>query len=451
MIGKDIKSVSELTRDITSLLEGSFRFVRVAGEISGIRRPFSGHYYFVLKDDQAQIRAVLFKTQQAYLAQPPRDGQQVICDGRITVYGPRGEYQIIVDTIDFHGSGRLQIAFEQLKQRLKEQGYFAPERKRSLPAIVSRIVLITSPSGAAVHDFLTICRKRRIALQVQLLPVRVQGEGAAREISSAIRRAHDLRPDVIVLCRGGGSIEDLWAFNEEEVARAVYQATIPVVTGVGHETDFTIADFCADIRAATPTAAAELVVADGVALGQRLAALRQRLWRSMTWYLDSFLHRLDRVNRCLAGFETVFGHPSLRLDQCFSRLLAAMSWRLERYQHHGSTLANRLRSSSPEQLVNRFQIRIEGQEKRLQRATIQTLNDKTQQLQKAAAVLDSLSPLATLARGYAVVLDRRQRLVSDYAQVEPGDPLSVRLHRGRLQCRVTHRSGSDEEGEETSD
>jgi len=452
MFVKEVKTVSELTRDISQLLEGRYRFVRVAGEISGLRRPFSGHYYFLLKDAQCQIRAVLFKNQQSFLAREPRDGQQVICDGRVTVYEPRGEYQIIVDTIDFHGTGNLQIAFERLKQRLKEQGFFEAASKKSIPRFIEKVVLITSPSGAAIHDFLTVCHKRRASLQIQILPVRVQGEGAAQEISAAIDKAHELHPDVIVLCRGGGSIEDLWAFNEEEVARAMHRAHIPIVTGIGHETDFTIADFCSDLRGATPTGAAELLVVDGAVLGERVAALGARLQRSFSWRIESIGSRLDRLNRFLSTFDAAFSQPTLRLDRAASRLIESMSRRLERARHRTDELAGRLRHHSPLHAIDTYQSRLTRLREMVTICGRQTIDSKRHQLQRAAAVLDSLSPLATLARGYSIVSTvptpgRDSRLITDEHQVAVHDRIAIVLHRGRLEAQVTatHKPSSSQE------
>ncbi len=442
MLIKEIKTVSELTRDISRLLESRYRFVRIAGEISGLRRPFSGHYYFLLKDAQCQIRAVLFKNQQPFLTQEPRDGQQVICDGRVTIYEPRGEYQIIVDTIDFHGTGHLQIAFERLKQRLKEQGLFDAASKKPIPPFIEKIVLITSPSGAAVHDFLTVCHKRRASLQIQILPVRVQGDPAAQEISAAIDKAHELQPDVIVLCRGGGSIEDLWAFNEEEVARAIHRARIPIVTGIGHETDFTIADFCSDLRGATPTGAAELLVVDGAVLNERVAALGARLQRSFSWRIESISSRLDHLNRFLSTFDAAFSHPTMRLDRAASRLIETMSRRLERARHRSDELAGRLRHNSPLQTIAAYQSRLARLREMVTIGGRQTIDKKRHRLQRAAAVLDSLSPLATLARGYSIVStrpapDRGSLLVTDERQVAVHDRITIALHRGRLEAQVT--------------
>lgn len=244
---KRIFSVSELTSSIKSMLEGRFPFISVAGEISNLRRPASGHLYFTLKDDRAQIKTVLFKTQQRYLEKTPRDGQMVVCQGRLTVYEPRGDYQLIVDAMDFHGAGALQLAFEQLKKKLAAEGLFDQEDKKPLPALPRHITLVTSPTGAAVHDFIRIAQSRYPQIRIAVFPVAVQGDAAAGEIQEAILEINNqMHTDIIVLCRGGGSIEDLWAFNDEQLAREIRYSNIPVVSAVGHEIDFTIADFAAD-------------------------------------------------------------------------------------------------------------------------------------------------------------------------------------------------------------
>ena len=282
MNNQKIFSVSELTGTIKRMLEGRFPFVHVAGEISNLRQPGSGHLYFTLKDDRAQIKAVLFKMQQRYLEKPPKNGQMVICRGRLSVYEPRGDYQLIVDALDLHGAGELQIAFEQLKRKLAEEGIFDQSVKKELPPLPRHITLVTSPTGAAVHDFIRIAQNRFPQARISVYPVAVQGDTAAKEIRQAIIDINDhLDTDIIVLCRGGGSIEDLWAFNDEQLARAIYASVVPVVSAVGHEVDVTIADFAADLRAPTPSGAAEMILPDSSGLADRIAGLARRISHSM--------------------------------------------------------------------------------------------------------------------------------------------------------------------------
>src|SRR3989339_768607 len=275
MTSEQIQTVSELTQSIRGVLEISFPFVTVMGEISNLRCPYSGHLYFTLKDDTAQIKAVLFKPQQRYLACTPKDGMKVVCRGRISLYEARGEYQLIVDSLAEKGAGALQLAFDLLKRKLAAEGFFGEERKRPLPLLPEKIALITSPSGAAVHDFLSMAENRFAAVPIEIIPVRVQGSGAMEDIIEAITLCNDRgQNDVIVICRGGGSLEDLWTFNEERLARAIAGSQIPIVSAIGHEIDFTIADLVADYRAPTPTAAAEAVVPSRVQLHAQLHNLR---------------------------------------------------------------------------------------------------------------------------------------------------------------------------------
>jgi exodeoxyribonuclease VII large subunit len=443
--GRPIRSVTEINADIRLLLDSEFRFIRVRGEVSNIRQPYSGHTYFVLKDERSQLNSVIFKNQQRWLHQPLKDGQQVVCDGRISVYEPRGQYQLIVDTVDFDGTGQLRILFEQLKEQLRSEGLFEPERKSPLPRIVDRIALITSPSGAAVHDFLSVCRKRSSDALIQIVPVRVQGDGAAEQICRALETAGTLSPDVIVLCRGGGSIEDLWAFNEESVARAIVQSAIPVVTGIGHETDFTIADFCADVRCPTPTAAAQLVTADPSAYLEKLSYLAARLKRALVGRLDLYQDRLDRSAETLSTFDKAFSHHTFTVDHCFSRLCGAMALGIERQAAQYAELRSRLHHSSPASTIQLYQHKIDYlSEKCLDRGS-QAVEAKENRLIRNSARLDALSPLKTMARGYSIVTlkgrvaEPARRIVTASDQVGLRDEIEIRLHQGELDCQVVRK------------
>ena len=400
---QQVKSVSQINSEIRQLLDKDFRFVRVRGEISTIRQPFSGHTYFILKDSQSQLASVLFKNQRRWLGSELEEGQQVICDGRISVYEPRGQYQLIVDTIDFDGTGQLRILFEQLKQKLRNEGLFDQGHKLKLPEAIDKAILITSPTGAAVHDFISICHGRRSDLLLQILPVRVQGKDAAEEICRAIETAHAFSPDVIVLCRGGGSIEDLWSYNEETVARAIFKAQIPVVTGIGHETDFTIADFCADYRCATPTAAAELITSDPAGYKEKLEYFSSRLLRSMGYLLDNYTTRLNRATETLSTFDKAFSHHTLTVDHLFSRLHASMALSVEMKANRFSEIFSLLLRLSPENSINRHHDRLAYLGQRLIDRTNQMIRSRQNRLEQNAAVLDTLSPLKTLARGYGIV------------------------------------------------
>lgn len=432
-----IKTVSQVTREIKSLFEQRYQFVRISGEISNLRKPHSGHHYFNLKDDNAQIRAVLFKNQSRYLGETLSDGQQVICDGRITIYEPRGEYQIVIDSVMFCGSGHLQIAFEQLKAKLFKEGLFDQDCKQKLPHHIEKIILITSPSGAAVHDFLSVCYKRNADLTIQVLPVRVQGEGSVDEIVSALVQAENCDPDVIVLARGGGSIEDLWTFNEERVARAIFNCSIPVVSAIGHEIDTTIADYCADFRCATPTSAAELLIPHPQELKNSISRLMQRVARSMLWRLDTVQFRIDRAGRLLSTFDTAFYTKTMQLDALKIGLIDSMTTLLKdknrQLRHHVQSLEQ----LSPRTTIRLHQVELDYCVERFKKGIEYQLGRKLSRFQETAAVLDSVSPLATLSRGYSIVTKPLSgEIITDENQVDHGDPISIRLHKGMLACRV---------------
>lgn len=436
-----IKSVSQVTREIKSLFEQRYQFVRISGEISNLRKPHSGHHYFNLKDENAQIRAVLFKNQSRYLEETLLDGQQVICDGRITIYEPRGEYQIIIDSVLFCGSGHLQIAFEQLKAKLFKEGLFDQGSKQNLPQHREKIILITSPSGAAVHDFLAVCYKRNADLSIQILPVRVQGEGSADEIVSALEQAEKSEPDVIVLCRGGGSIEDLWTFNEERVARAIFNCSVPVVSAIGHEIDITIADYCADIRCATPTSAAELLVPHPQEMKNNISRLMQRIARSVLWRLDTVQYRIDRASRLLSTFDTAFYTKTMQLDTLKIRLIDSMALLLRERNRQLRDQTQSLEQLSPRTAIRIRQVELNYCVERLRKGIEYQLERKLSNFKETAAVLDSVSPLATLSRGYSIVSRPLSgEIITDEKQVNHGDSIDVRLHKGMLACRVMKKS-----------
>lgn len=399
-----ILTVSELTASIRGILESRFPFISVAGEISNLRKPRSGHIYFTLKDDRAQLKAVLFKMQQRYLNQEPMDGQMVLCRGRISVYEPRGDYQFIIDTLDLHGAGALQLAFEELKTKLAAKGLFAEARKKPLPPLPGHITLVTSPGGAAVHDFIRVARNRYPRVRLAVYPVAVQGEQAAGEIATAINDINsNLKTDIIVLCRGGGSIEDLWAFNEERIAYAIRDSFLPVVSAVGHEIDFTIADFTADLRAPTPSAAAELILPDSNALRASIDAWHTRIMHTMLRTLDRHGDRLElyrhRLGKTPQPLDTLFlklDHISMALEQETSAIIAAK-------QEQINSIAVRLERRNPRTELKLHQQTVETLHRRLVLAGAALLEDRRKALRRTAGLLDAVSPLATLARGYSIV------------------------------------------------
>ncbi len=441
---QQIYSVSTLTRELKNLVENKYRFIQVQGEISNLKVPFSGHHYFTLKDDGAQLRGVLFKGQSRYLEKALQDGQQVVCHGRISIYEPRGDYQIIVDSIDFHGSGLLQLQFEKLKKLLQTEGLFSQEKKQPLPQFPKEVVLVTSATGAAVHDFISIWRKRAFPAVVKIYPVRVQGDGAAKEIADAVKSVNRHLPatDIIVLCRGGGSLEDLWAFNEEVLARSIAASAIPVVSAVGHEVDYTISDFCSDVRAATPTAAAEQIFPDILKLQRQIAHLQEKMAYTVSDILAEYQNRVRQNRRLLGDMNSLFTNISLRLDHVTENFLGAMQKTLGKRRSQCDELSARLHSLSPSAKVQIQNQRLTFASEKLLYLMKQTLTDKAQSLGRQAALLDAVSPLATLARGYSIVEKitpgtGKTTLLRQSSQVKKGDSVAVRLHTGKLTCEVT--------------
>jgi exodeoxyribonuclease VII large subunit len=433
-----IQTVSELTHSIRGLLETTFPFVTVTGEISNLRQPTSGHLYFTLKDSDAQIKAVLFKPQQRYLACTPSDGLEVLCRGRLSVYEPRGEYQIIVDYLDTKGAGALRIAFERLKAKLAAEGLFDPARKKRLPFLPEKIALVTSPQGAAVVDFLRMARNRFPAVSIEIHPVRVQGDGAAGEIAEAIDEANRRRTsELIVLCRGGGSSEDLWAFNEEVVARAIARSELPVVSAIGHEVDITIADLVADARAATPTAAAELVLPDGRILKQKTAECTGRLLGAMRRHLTGYRHQVATSQRLLGDPTMMVAHLLLRLDHARDTLVRATQLRLHRDHAAINELLGRVLRNDPRQRLANARLRTRECRERLSLLINHQLERKQGLLAQGAGRLDAVSPLAVLGRGYAVVRTAATgAIIRSASQAAIGDEVRVTLHQGSLDCMV---------------
>jgi exodeoxyribonuclease VII large subunit len=335
----------------------------------------------------------------------------------------------------------LRILFDQLKQKLKEEGLFDQQHKKSLPSVIKNVVLITSPTGAAVHDFISVCTTRQADLSLQILPVRVQGQGAAEQICRAIEMAHTLAADVIVLCRGGGSLEDLWSYNEESVARAISEATVPLITGIGHETDFTIADFCADFRCATPTAAAELITTDRAAFEEKIASVSSRLLRTMTLLLDRHESRLSRMSDMLSTFDKAFSHHTFAIEHLHTRLHNIMALIIEQSESRFSRMRSHLLHLAPDTAISRHQDRLTFLCMRLQERVQQLVQARQAKLEQSAAVLDTLSPLKTLARGYGIVSKKGQTdgpgtIITSTSQVEKSEEVEVRVHQGALDCRV---------------
>ena len=416
--------VSELTAQVRDLLERAFRELWVQGEVSNFRVSPYGHYYFTLKDNAAQLRCFVNRKDTRFLRLRPEDGLEVTLRGSLSVYEQRGEYQIVVNYLEPVGLGALQLAFDQLKARLQAEGFFAAARKKPLPMLPQRIGLVTSPRGAAVADIIRILRRRYENLHLLLYPVRVQGEGAAEEIVEALRYFNRARTvEVIILARGGGSLEDLWAFNEEVVARAMAASKIPILTGVGHETDFTIADFVADLRAPTPSAAAELVIKSKEEMKERLRGLETKLAQQARYRV---LHARQRLTQLLAArgwrrLEGIVRERAQYADELASHLRQALRELVVEARQQWAVAAAHLASFHLRGAVERERLR----------------------LRALAGQLNQLSPMNVLERGYAIVFDDQGKIVKSAAAVRVGDPLAIQLARGRLHAEVKKKERSE--------
>jgi exodeoxyribonuclease VII large subunit len=433
-----ILTVSQLTAGIKELLETAFAEVWVQGEVSNVRRPPSGHIYFTLKDEESQIRGVVFKMQSRMLRFNLEDGQHVICWGRVGLYEKRGEYQIIVDYMEPRGIGSLQLAFEQLKQRLFEEGLFDEARKRPLPLVPRRIGIVTSPTGAVIRDMVRILRRRFENIEILLYPVKVQGDGAAIEIAEGIAYLGVKgNVDVIIVGRGGGSLEDLWAFNEEVVARAIFNSPIPVISAIGHETDFTIADFVADVRASTPSSAAEIVVPQKRDLTRMLEGLTARMARVMDQVALGSWERLQGAQKRIRDPRRRIDELRLRIDEHWGRLAQAMmrTWR-ENRERQGRVL-RLLATQAPVNRIQSLRMVLDQAHKGLQGGMINLVAAKRTIWEKEVTRLDAMSPLAILQRGYSITRRLPDGLIlRDADHVEINKEVAVRLSRGELVCRV---------------
>jgi exodeoxyribonuclease VII large subunit len=437
-------TVSELTARIRDLLAKNFTDIWVVGEISNCREAQSGHIYFTLKDDRAQVRCVFFKQQQRGIKFRPEDGLQMTVRGSISVYETRGEYQIYVENLEPVGLGALQLAFEQLKKRLEAEGLFAAGRKKPLPLLPTRIGLITSPRGAAVRDVVRILLRRFPNVHLTVYPVRVQGEGAAGEIVKALKFFNQKKlVDVLILARGGGSIEDLWAFNEEPVARAIAASMIPVISGVGHETDFTIADFVADVRASTPSAAAELVVQTRREFDKHIADLRETLASQIRYRLLELSRRVHELS-ARRGFRRpldLLRQQRQRADEMTSRLALGLRAQLEKSRKRFTAAHLRIMTFDFRVKIASFRLRMERRSAELAVRVERLLRKKRERLDRLRLQLEERSPLRVLERGYAIATDANGTLLRDAAQVAIGDTLAIQLHRGRLTTEVKKKEG----------
>ena len=430
---------SQLNALARNLLEDTFPLIWVEGELGNLSRPSSGHLYFTLKDERAQVRCALFKPKSQWLKFTPREGLRVLARGRLTLYEARGDYQLILDTMEEAGEGALRRAFEQLKAKLQAEGLFDQTRKRPLPAHVHRLGVLTSPSGAAVRDVLSVLRRRFPLVEVDVLPVPVQGETAAAQIVRMLQAAaRSGRYDALLITRGGGSLEDLWAFNDEALVRAIAASPVPVVSAVGHEVDFSLADFAADLRAPTPSVAAELLVPDRADLAAHLRAQVRRLHTIHERLLRHAAQRTDRAALRLQALQ-----PQTRLDalrrrqaEALRRLHAAWAQADQRRRAQLRHAAAVLHASRPQRLLSLLRDRLQSLAPRPQAATVRGLQRRALQLQSLARSLEAVSPLATVARGYSILQHDDGRIVRSVDDAQAGETLNARLRDGVLRVRV---------------
>jgi len=433
-----IYTVSQLTQEIKDLLEEHFIDIWVEGEVSNVRVPPSGHIYFTLKDQWSQLRVLIFRQQARDLRFTPEDGLHIICRGRVSLYEPRGEYQLILDYMEPKGVGALQIAFEQLKSRLEAEGLFDEERKRSLPLVPRRIGIVTSPSGAAIRDMLQIIHRRFPNVEILICPVRVQGVESPFEIAQAVRDLNALADvEVIIVGRGGGSLEDLWAFNDERVARAIYESRIPVISAVGHETDFTIADFVADMRAPTPSAAAELVVREKAELLRSVQGLNLRMMGCMRQHLGFLRDRVGQARRGLIDPRERAERFWKHLNELSRRLSSGGHRLVVEAQNRANSLREKLLYRNPHERAEGYGLRVSRLTRDLSGAIQRGNWERENQVRQLVSNLDNLSPLAILKRGYSITRKYpSDEIVKDAQAVAKGERVKVKFYRGEILCEV---------------
>lgn len=437
---RTIISVGELNAEVNQLLNRGFPLLWVEGEISNLVRPSSGHLYFTLKDSKSQIRSAMFRNRNMKLSIKPENGMKVLVRGRVGLYEPRGEYQFIAEHMEDAGVGQLQKQFEALKQKLSTAGLFDEKYKQELPEYPKRIGIITSPTGAAIRDILNVLQRRSPQTPVLIYPVAVQGEASKTEIETAIRRADlDKKCDLIILARGGGSIEDLWSFNEENVAKAIYNASTPIICGVGHEIDFTIADFVSDLRAPTPSAAAELATSDRNQL--LTETIQTRLWLEQTIKRSIKQKKQDldwlESRLLLQKPANKIQQQSQRLDELDNRLKSQLDQYLQKKQLQLDSLGSRLQSNLPQRKITEQAQKLGHIRSRLEQSIKQRLNKEQSHFQINMAKLDAISPLKTLDRGYSITKDKQSgKLITSIAQAQSNQTLLIKLKDGELSAKI---------------
>lgn len=433
-------SVSRLNREAKLLLEAGIPPLWLEAEISNLARPASGHLYFTLKDSKSQVRCAMFRAAAARAGVQPENGQQVLVHGRLGLYEARGDYQLVVDKMEAAGEGMLRRAYEQLKNKLEAEGLFDPEHKREVPQFPRRIGVVTSSSGAAVRDIVSVLRRRFPAIEVIIYPAAVQGDEAPLQIIAALDKANERAEcDVIICGRGGGSLEDLWAFNNEQLARVIFSSQIPVISAVGHEVDYCIADFVADLRAPTPSAAAELASPDQIDWLSHFTNTEKQLFKSIDAKLQGLSQKADWLERRLSSRSPqqqleILGQ---RLSHTRYKLNASLPKRIGEASQRQQRLINRLQAASPAQRLSRFENRLAPLLPKLHSALSHTLETKQHQLAVTSAKLNTVSPLATLGRGYGIVQNRAGKVVTDANHLASGEPIEIKLSEGSLKAKVT--------------
>lgn len=438
---EDILTVSQLNNNIKLILEESFEGLLVEGEVSNLRRPQSGHIYFTLKDDKSQIKAVFFRVFGGYAKRSPfelEEGLKILCRARVNVYLPRGEYQLVVESVEPLGIGALQKAFEQLKAKLSSEGLFDEAHKKPLPFIPAKIGIVTSPTGAVIRDILHITKRRYPATHILIAPARVQGDGAAAELIQALRHLHVYgNVDVIIIARGGGSLEDMAPFNDEALAREIYRSSIPIVSAVGHETDFTICDFVADLRAPTPSAAAELIVPQRLDLLSKIRSLQQRMIAGFDRHLNDATDQLASLQERLKDPRRFVINLKINLDDLKERLFNAVNFKKQHLRNTFDRLVLRFEHQSPAFKVMEGNVSLKNMQKDLIGGFSRRITAFKERLQKDTAVLESLSPLNVLQRGYSIT-----RRIADGSVIRQtddlkwGDNVNVRLAKGHFNAKI---------------
>ena len=429
-----VYTVGEINKAIKSLLEGEFQYLWLQGEISNFKAHTSGHYYFSLKDERAQISAVMFRGFNSKLKFSPDSGMEVLVRGKVTVYEPRGNYQVFVEHMEPVGAGALQKAYEQLKAKLDQEGLFSQEHKKQLPSQPTKVAVVTSPTGAAIRDILNVLSRRSPRIEVTVIPARVQGDLATNEVAKAIELANQVGDyDVMIVGRGGGSIEDLWCFNEERVARAIFASEIPVISAVGHEIDFTIADFVADLRAPTPSAAAELVAESEEQLQQKLNFYKKALVSCMQQSLRQKKMTINNLAKSLVDPRTYLRDSIQRCDELLARLTISVRQKLQKKRLEVKAWEGRI--PSPKGLVARHLMKLEHIDQTMGRILNERLRNGRNRMQYLVGMLDSLSPLLVVKRGYAIVR-KGNELVQSINEIKKNDEINIQVKDGTMTAKV---------------